>query len=581
MTISFLLLGPAPREAHVLASTVTSYTTFIDLLRALFKLGNIESDQDDMWIVTLQPRRVAATVALSRLSASRPTSLWLRLLLLLPLSLDSLDVDQKILVVKSMFPQLNLVVTGSTSSIPLDITEAEPPSRISRLLAWIGAEPCDPDFDFDTDHEPNNGRSMIKNVFAGSSQSKAPASDLSHLMQMVIQDVCVVDLIDNDPRRMSHLCYMVGRWGFPAHEISNDGLAYCAFLMLSYAAGQVRLLGTPEAVPSDRDLLALVLLLRNAYIPTNPFHNFRHAVDVVHACFHFLVRLGCLPKFQQWVEVSDDEKLWQSDTPLFQSDESFDGPLTLVPLLLSSTETPPLNPIQTLAILVAALGHDMGHPGLSNAFMVKHNVPTARLYNNHLVLELFHLLVFVNQILRVCWPSFLCASVDDGENTVREIIIQGILATDMAEHFEYILRLKAARSSAHTDGATPPSVQLVAALLLKCADISNVSRPLRILSQWALVLAREFDMMAQVESRLGPGVESNVDLQVKGPPIPQTLQEILELNGDLHHGQLFFIDTFARGLFGSIGELLPALLFASTNIERNRRFWQARLDSIP
>lgn len=571
MTITFLLLGPAPREAHALASSVTSYPSFVDLLRALFRLGNIESDEGDVWIVNFQPRRMAATVALARLAASKPTSPSL-------LSLDGLSVDEKGFVVKSIFPQLNLVVAGTASSLPLNITQLEPPTRISRLLAWIGAESCDPSTD-PSDCKPNIGRSMISNVFSGTSQSKDSALNLSRIMQIVIEKVCTVDLLEIDPQKMSYLCHMVGRWGFPAHEISNDGLAYCVYLMLTYAADQVRLSESSEPIPSDQDLLALVLLLRNAYIPTNPFHNFRHAVDVVHACFHFLVRLGCLPRFQQWAEVTDDEQLWQSDFSLFATNGFTNGHLTLVSLPVSATESPPLNPLQTLAILVAALGHDMGHPGLSNAFMVKHNVPTARLYNNHLVLELFHLLVFVNQILRVCWPSFLQAAVDDGDNTVREIIIQGILATDMAEHFEYVLRLKAARSASHPDGAAPPSVQLVAALLLKCADISNVSRPLRILSQWALVLAREFDMMAQVENRLSRSVTSPADIEVKGPPVPHTVLEILALNSDLHNGQLFFIDTFAKGLFDSIGELLPALLFVSINIERNRRFWQARSDS--
>ena len=117
------------------------------------------------------------------------------------------------------------------------------------------------------------------------------------------------------------------------------------------------------------ELLAFIFIVRDTYKNGNPFHNFRHAVDVLQACFHFLIRLGSLPKFKQFVE---DPKLI---TPKFMTHTYCIDCLTKQFLRGKAS----LNPIQTLGLLVAALGHDVGHPGTTNDFMIKFSAPTALL----------------------------------------------------------------------------------------------------------------------------------------------------------------------------------------------------------
>ena len=50
----------------------------------------------------------------------------------------------------------------------------------------------------------------------------------------------------------------------------------------------------------------------------------------------------------------------------------------------------PLTQLQTFALLVAAMCHDLEHPGVTNAFLVKSRAPLATRYNDKSVLENHH-----------------------------------------------------------------------------------------------------------------------------------------------------------------------------------------------
>ncbi len=48
------------------------------------------------------------------------------------------------------------------------------------------------------------------------------------------------------------------------------------------------------------------------------------------------------------------------------------------------------SPIEKFTLLVAALCHDIGHPGHNNDFLVKTESEIAMLYNNRSILENYH-----------------------------------------------------------------------------------------------------------------------------------------------------------------------------------------------
>jgi 3',5'-cyclic-nucleotide phosphodiesterase len=174
-------------------------------------------------------------------------------------------------------------------------------------------------------------------------------------------------------------------------------------------------------------------------------------VDVLQAVFYFLIQLRVLPPY-----------------PITPSPE---------PLKPRSPIASLLQPFDALTLLITAIGHDVGHPGVNNAFLVSLNAPLAQLYNDRSVLESFHCAAF-SQVLRRHWPAAFVSS------HMRKLLINSILATDMGLHFDYMKRLGYLQEKlAHNSEVDEWDVKLreeqrtlICSLLIKCADISNVVR---------------------------------------------------------------------------------------------------------
>lgn len=191
---------------------------------------------------------------------------------------------------------------------------------------------------------------------------------------------------------------------------------------------------------------------RAAYNEFVLYHNFRHVVDVLQACFHSLCSIGALPHY-----------------PYSTADE----PPQQCPIASL------IKPFDALTLLVAAIGHDVGHPGVNNSFLVVLNSPLAQLYNDTSVLESFHCAAY-SQILRRYWP----AAFESAQ--MRKLMISNILATDMGVHFKYMsemgdLQEKFKHNECQLDGWSIKVQEtyrdLICGLLIKCADISNVVCP--------------------------------------------------------------------------------------------------------
>lgn len=104
----------------------------------------------------------------------------------------------------------------------------------------------------------------------------------------------------------------------------------------------------------------LLYAIRAIYHAPNPYHNYVHAIDVLQATYSFLMDIGVVPPHSYLLETEADRKPWE------RPDED------IKPVCGVGTRRARevLRPQDVLAVLVAAMGHDVGHPGLSNAFMV-------------------------------------------------------------------------------------------------------------------------------------------------------------------------------------------------------------------
>lgn len=109
---------------------------------------------------------------------------------------------------------------------------------------------------------------------------------------------------------------------------------------------------------SDR-LRALLVSLRSAYHTRNGYHNFSHATDVTQALYTFLVRMGLAPPFYLLCEDDYDSNSGQGRRKWRRNRAVEEGGMGEL-----------LRPMDVFALLIAAIGHDVGHPGLSNAYMV-------------------------------------------------------------------------------------------------------------------------------------------------------------------------------------------------------------------
>lgn len=134
-----------------------------------------------------------------------------------------------------------------------------------------------------------------------------------------------------------------------------------------------------------------------------------------------------------------------------------------------------VSPYEALTLLITAIGHDVGHPGVNNGFLTTLNAPLAQLYNDRSVLESFHCAAY-SQILRRYWPAVF------EDRKMRGLMISSILATDMGVHFDYMKKLGTLKEKLKADGnidkwngrQLEETKVLACALLIKCADISNV-----------------------------------------------------------------------------------------------------------
>ncbi|KAH8194405.1 hypothetical protein TruAng_011424 [Truncatella angustata] len=331
----------------------------------------------------------------------------------------------------------------------------------------------------------------------------------------------------------------IGKWHFCAHEFNDDQLLIAASLIFKHALAMPEL--EPWRIPTNQ-LTKFLVSCRAAYNTFVPYHNFRHAVDVLQATFSFLLNMGALPPYP----VDAGDHVTHAKTPM--------GAL--------------MKPFDALTLLISAIGHDVGHPGVNNGFLVTLNAPLAQLYNDRSVLESFHCAAY-SQILRRYWPRAF-------ENTkMRNLMISSILATDMGLHFDYMGKLailqKKLEENNSTDDWSGKAIEvetaLICALLIKCADISNVARRYDAALKWMHILCDEFSRQASMENEIG----------ITSSLIAEPKKDFLSLA----KAQLGFMNLFAIPLFQGVADILPCMQYTVDELESNKALFEKAIVDFP
>ena len=95
----------------------------------------------------------------------------------------------------------------------------------------------------------------------------------------------------------------------------------------------------------------LLFNMRHVYRHQNSYHNFEHALDVLQAIHMFLSSAGRVPPAS--ILLEPDARTWRPKQTAGK------------PALVNC-----LTPSDLFCLYVASIGHDVGHPGVTNNFMV-------------------------------------------------------------------------------------------------------------------------------------------------------------------------------------------------------------------
>jgi len=254
---------------------------------------------------------------------------------------------------------------------------------------------------------------------------------------------------------------------------------------------------------------------RNNYSRKNPYHNFRHAFDVTQTVYLFLTNAGAAAM---------------------------------------------LNYLEIFALLVAAIVHDLGHPGLNNNFQIATSSPLALRYNDRSILENHHCsLAFT--LLKKPENDILSGLSDEQRREVRNLIIVCVLATDLAHHMEITAQFNSVASKFTKDEKQHRMLMLQ--ILLKAADISNPGKPFEIAKYWANMVQEEFFAQGDLEKEKLMPVSPFMDREK--PALPKM--------------QLNFIDYLVTPLFLSVRDVLPKASPICDRLEDNKKMWKSILES--
>ncbi|KAI8607894.1 hypothetical protein BC830DRAFT_1174890, partial [Chytriomyces sp. MP71] len=262
--------------------------------------------------------------------------------------------------------------------------------------------------------------------------------------------------------------------------------------------------------------------IESRYRPLN-YHNSMHAADVLHA-IHFF-----------FATIRGEE--------LFRPEEIF-------------------------AAIIAAAIHDVDHPGVTNAYLVASSNPLALRYNDIAVLENHHIATAFEIMTSNPACNILARMPVDKIKAIRSVIVAMVLATDMANHFEFIAKFKIKVGSSNSSGGTsslyfddPKDRQLTLQIFIKCGDISNAAKSLVVCQKWAERIMEEFFLQGDEERKRGMAISMFMDRNTTF--IPKC--------------QVGFVDYIVIPLYEALDAFMRSQnhdFIAITNLVHNRDYWK-------
>ena len=239
--------------------------------------------------------------------------------------------------------------------------------------------------------------------------------------------------------------------------------------------------------------------------------------------------------------------------------------------------------IDLLSIIIAALGHDIGHPGLTNTFHINASSEMAITYNDSSCLENFHLAKLFKTIRKEETNIFVKLSTQDYKK-IRKKMISEILATDMAIHGkvlnnlrskipDYLLQDKNDNndnkvkkfeliSDINNEETINEEKQALFDYFIHSADLGHNTKIFDISLKWVELLSKEFWLQGDKERKMNLNISFLCDRDTTNVP----------------KSQVGFIGGFIIPTYNYLVVMFPTLSYTVENAKNNLNKWQKLAD---
>ncbi|KAK7035532.1 3',5'-cyclic-nucleotide phosphodiesterase [Paramarasmius palmivorus] len=336
----------------------------------------------------------------------------------------------------------------------------------------------------------------------------------------------------------TRLIQSLDSWNFEPHKLPDEEVLSCTMILFE---ALFRIEGMMESVGVTLDqIYPLIHHLRRIYRWENTYHNFEHALDVLQASYTFLRYAGMVPSVK--ILLEDRPLMWKTKQP-------FDNKKLMTCL----------RPQDLFVIYIAAIGHDVAHPGFTNGFMKNAQAPLSVVFDNKSPLEQMHISLLLRVMRYHGLGPLLDGTTDGSGQRTRKLLSETVLATDMMVHADFMDNFRALLDSREDFDLCRIQV-LMCQGIIKCSDISNPYRPYLVAKHWAEALMGEWTSQALLEEcmHLPPTVQASDD------PLAEA------------KGQIFFISKFAKPLLELLVEAVPELRPLLVQCQANLTSWNER-----
>jgi len=333
------------------------------------------------------------------------------------------------------------------------------------------------------------------------------------------------------------------KWEFDVFEVAeltdNQPLLFIGWAVLASPYSQQAMLDTVEgkdpSIPSQnaegyrfidifgipqQNLMEFLRFMELDYNHDVPYHSNVHAADVVQSLHSILVSMN-------------GRRFAESDLELF-------------------------------SVLLAAVAHDVGHPGYNNGFQVKSKSDLAITYNDNSVLENYHVAAVFNRLIGINRDpriDIFCGMKPEQIETCRKLVIQSVLETDMTKHFSFVNRIKAILiSNKDVEAIEEDDAWDILHYILHMADISNAAKPTRVAEKWTDRCLEEFFRQGDEEKKLSLPVSPLCDRDTTSRA----------------DSQIGFIKFVVAPAFEILAKAIPEVHdLIRPHLEKNAEYWKS------